>query len=160
MADHSDEVYEHPREHHSPEEGFDRGEPNTNAVWAFTIGSVLVLVLMIAAVAGYFEDVYQNAVRVKVLEAPSSQLLDLRSRDSWNLTHYMYGDLNSKSGRVRMPVNQAMQAFAEEAAAGKLFYPAKNTAIKVETPAGAPDASKPADGKTDAKTDAKNDAKK
>jgi hypothetical protein len=133
-----EDAYEHPIQKHNPEEGFDRSEPNTPAIWAFTIGSVAVLVLTIAAVAGYFDSLYQEAVYRKVLSAPSSQLLELRNRDAWNLHHYMYGDLDRKSGRVRIPVDQAMDAFAQEAQAGKLFYPAKATPIKKEEPAAAP----------------------
>ena len=127
--------HEHqPIAHHDPSEGFDRSEPNTPAIWMFTIGSFAVLVLVIVAIAGYFDQIYQQAVHDKVLVAPSSQLLDVRNRDSWNLTHYMYGDLDKKSGRVRIPVDDAMQAFAKDAAAGKLFYPAKATPIKKEEP--------------------------
>src|SRR5258708_220000 len=127
---HTDDVYEHPIEHHEPREGFDRTEPNSAAIWGFTVGSVAVLILVIVAVQGYFEQIYQTAVYQKVLSAPSGQLQDLRNRDAWNLTHYMYGDLDKASGRVRIPVDRAMEMFAREAAAGKLFYPAKPTAIK------------------------------
>jgi stringent starvation protein B len=49
----------------------------------------------------------------------------------------MYGNLDKSTNRVRIPIDKAMQAFAAEAAAGKLFYPAKATAIKVEEPAAA-----------------------
>jgi hypothetical protein len=53
------------------------------------------------------------------------------------MTHYMYGNLDKSTNRVRMPVDKAMQTFAAEAAAGKLFYPAKPTPIKKEEPAAA-----------------------
>ena len=141
---HADDVYEHPIEHHDPHEGFDKTEPNARAIWGFTVGSVLVLVLVIVAVQGYFEQVLQTAVYEKVLSAPSVQLQDLRNRDAWNLTHYMYGDLNQSSGRVRIPIDKAMQAFAEEAGAGKLFYPAKPTVPKKEEPAAAAPSAAPA----------------
>jgi hypothetical protein len=131
----SHDTYEHPIAKHDPKEGFDPSEPNTPAIWAFTIGSVAVLILTIAAVAGYFDSIYQEAVYRKVLSAPSSQLIELRNRDAWNLNHYMYGDLDPKSGRVRIPVERAMAAFAQEAQAGKLFYPGKATPIKKEEPA-------------------------
>jgi len=127
-----DDSYEHPIDHHDPSEGFDRSEPNTPAIWMFTIGSVAVLVLVIVAIAGYFDQIYQQAVHDKVLVAPSSQLIEVRNRDAWNSTHYMYGDLDKKSGRVRVPVDSAMQAFAQEAVAGKFFYPAKATPVKKE----------------------------
>ena len=140
---HSDKVYEHPIERHDPQEGFDKTEPDARAIWAFTVGSVLVLVLVIVAVQGYFEQIFQTALYENVLSVPSGQLQDLRNRDTWNLTHYMYGDLSKSSGRVRIPIDKAMEMFASEAASGKLFYPAKPTAPKkeepvVEAPAAAP----------------------
>jgi len=127
---HPDEGYEHPLEHHDPAEGFDRTEPHAGAIAAFGVVSVLMLVLLIFAVQGYFDKVYQEAVFEKVLSAPSEQLQDLRARDAWNLTHYMYGDLSKTSGRVRIPIDRALELYAQEAAAGKLFYPAKATAPK------------------------------
>ena len=142
MSD-SHDVYDHPIEHHNPQEGFDKTEPNARAIWGFTVGSVLVLILVIVAVQGYFEQIFQTALYEKVLSAPSAQLQDLRNRDSWNLTHYMYGDLDKSSGRVRIPIDKAMQTFADEAAAGKLFYPAKPTLPKKEEPAPAPAAATP-----------------
>jgi hypothetical protein len=136
---HVDDVYEHPIEHHNPDEGFDRTEPNSHAIWGFTAGSVAVLILVIFAVQGYFEQIYKDAVYERVLSAPSGQLQDVRNRDTWNLSHYMYGDLDKTSKRVRIPIDKAMQMLADEAAAGKLFYPAKPTLPKKEEPAaGAP----------------------
>ncbi|MEO8050812.1 MAG: hypothetical protein ABI833_10385 [Acidobacteriota bacterium] len=132
----SDEQYDHPIEHHNPQEGFDHTEPNTPAIWLFTVVSILGLILVIVAVQGYFEDIYKKAVYERVLSVPSEQLQDVHNRDNWNLTHYMYGNLDKSTNRVRIPIDKAMQAFAAEAAAGKLFYPAKATAIKVEEPAG------------------------
>ena len=132
---HADEEYDHPIEHHDPSEGFDRTEPNTPAIWLFTVVSVLGLVLVIVAVQGYFEQIWKEAVYERVLSVPSEQLQDVRNRDAWNLTHYMYGNLDKSTNRVRIPIDKAMQMFAAEAAAGKLFYPAKATAIKVEEPA-------------------------
>jgi len=127
---HNDDSYEHPIVHHDPAEGFDKGEPAAGAIAAFGVVSIIMLVLLIFAVQGYFDKVYKQAVFDKVLSAPSGQLLDLRARDAWNLTHYMYGDLKKESGRVRIPIDRAMDLYAQEAAAGKLFYPAKATAPK------------------------------
>jgi len=134
---HSDDAYEHPIAHHDPEEGFDSTEPNTPAIWLFTVASVVGLVLVIVAVQGYFEQIWKEAVYERVLSVPSEQLQDVRNRDAWNLTHYMYGNLDKSTGRVRMPIDKAMQTFAAEAAAGKLFYPAKSTPIKKEEPGAA-----------------------
>jgi len=134
---HPDEHYEHPIAHHDPKEGFDATEPDTPAIWLFTVGSIVGLVLVIVAVQGYFNQIYKDAITERVLTVPSELLQDVRNRDAWNLSHYMYGDLDKSSNRVRMPIDKAMQTFATEAAAGKLFYPAKATAIKKEEPAAA-----------------------
>jgi hypothetical protein len=129
---HSDDVYEHPIVHHDPKEGFDPTEPAVGAIFAFTAGSVILLVLVIVALQVYFDQVYYQAVSDKILTAPSEQLQSVRNRDAWNSTHYMYGDMKKESGRIRIPVDQAMAKFAEEAGSGKLFYPAKATPIKKE----------------------------
>jgi hypothetical protein len=135
MSHADDQDYDHPIEQHTPEEGFDRTEPNSHAIWGFTVGSVAVLILVIFAVQGYFEQIYKDAVYQRVLSAPSEQLQDVRNRDAWNLSHYMYGDLDKTSKRVRVPIEKAMQMLAEEAAAGKTFYPGKPTVPKKEEPA-------------------------
>jgi hypothetical protein len=150
MSD-SNEEYDHPIAHHDPDEGFDATEPNTPAIWLFTVVSIIGLILVIVAVQGYFDQIYKEAVYQRVLTAPSELLQDVRNRDAWNMTHYMWGNLDKSSNRVRMPIDKAMQTFAAEAAAGKLFYPAKDTPIKKDepgaatTPAGAtPGAATPA----------------
>ncbi len=95
---------------------------------------------------GYFEEIYKQAVYERVLTVPSELLQDVRNRDAWNMTHYMWGNLDKSSNRVRMPIDKAMQTFAAEAAAGKLFYPAKDTPIKKDESdaAAAPAAATPA----------------
>lgn len=131
---HADDVYEHEIPHHDPEEGFDRTEPAVGAIWGFAIGSVVLLILIIVALQGYFEELYQQAVHDNILVAPSSQLQTVRDRDAWNLSHYMYGDHKETSGRVRIPIDKAMEMFAQEAAGGRLFYPAKAAPVKPQEP--------------------------
>jgi hypothetical protein len=133
MSD-ANEEYDHPIAHHDPQEGFDSTEPNTPAIWLFTVVSIIGLILVIVAVQGYFDQIYKEAVYQRVLTAPSELLQDVRNRDAWNMTHYMWGNLDKSSNRVRMPIDKAMQTFAAEAAAGKLFYPAKDTPIKKDEP--------------------------
>jgi hypothetical protein len=126
--------------HASPQEGFDRSEPKAGAIAAFGIASVVALAITILALQSYFNKIWDEAVTEKILLPPSEQLRELRARDDWNLTHYMYGGRDPKSGRVRIPVDKAMELFAEEAAAGKLFYPAKATMPKKEEPEATPGA--------------------
>jgi len=113
--------------------------PIRSLISIIAIAVEVTLILVIVAVQVYFESIYKEAVYERVLTAPSVQLQELRNRDSWNLSHYMYGDLSKSSGRVRVPIDQAIQTFANEAAAGRLFYPAKPTVPKKEEPA-APEA--------------------
>lgn len=133
-----DDAYEHPIAKHDPKEGFDRSDPQVAKIFAFTIISLVVLVVVIVAIEGYFEDIYAKAVYEKILSAPSEQLQDVRDRDAWNLSHYMYGDHNEKSGRVRIPLDKAMEMNLEDAQAGKSFYPAKPAPVKPYSPPPAP----------------------
>jgi hypothetical protein len=116
-----------------PREGFDRDEPSAGAIVTFAIGSLLLLVLTIVAIQQYFQHIWDQAVYEKILAPPSEQLRDVRGRDDWNLTHYMYMD--KASGVVRIPVDRAMELNLQDAAAGKTFYPAKATVPKKEEPA-------------------------
>ena len=116
-----------------PREGFDRGEPSAAAIAGFAIGSLLLLVLTIGAIQQYFDHIWNQAVYEKILAPPSGQLREVRGRDDWNLTHYIYMD--KPSGQVRIPVDRAMELMLQDAAAGKTFYPAKATVPKKEEPA-------------------------
>ncbi len=126
-----------------PREGFDRDEPSAGAIAGFAIGSLILLVLTIGAIQQYFDHIWNEAVYEKVLAPPSELLHQVRGRDDWNLTHYMYMD--KASGQVRIPVDRAMELVLQDAAAGKTFYPAKATAPKKEEPlpAVAPSAAAP-----------------
>ena len=125
-----------------PKEGFDRAEPSAGAITAFMVGSLILLVLTIGAIQQYFDHIWSQAVYEKVLAPPSEQLKEVRGRDDWNLTHYLYMD--KASGQVRIPVDRAMELNLQDAAAGKTFYPAKAYVPKKEEPAApAPGAATP-----------------
>ena len=126
---------DHEIRHADPREGFDHTEPKVTSIAAFGIGCVLLLALTILALQSYFNKIWNDAVYEKILAPPSEQLKTLHNREDWNLTHYGYTD--KKAGTVRIPVDKAMELFAQEAAAGKLFYPAKPTEPKKEEPAAA-----------------------
>ena len=100
------------------------------------VGSLILLVLTIGAIQQYFDHIWNEAVYEKVLAPPSEQLREVRGRDDWNLTHYMY--LDKPSGQVRIPIDQAMELNLQDAAAGKTFYPAKAYVPKPEVPAVVP----------------------
>ncbi len=76
-SEHLDDIMEHGvRTHHEASEGFDGTEPQTPKIWAFTIGSVIILVVVIGALQQYFDKVWNDAVYDKVLAAPSQELVD------------------------------------------------------------------------------------
>ncbi len=93
---------------------------------------MLLLILTIVALQAYFNQIWEEAVYEKVLAPPSEELKALHYREDWFLTHYSYAD--KKNGVVRIPLDRAMQLFSEEAAAGKLFYPAKNVRRRKRSP--------------------------
>lgn len=121
--------------HASPTEGFDHAEPKVGAIAAFAVGSVVLLIVMILALQAYFNKIWQEAVTEKVLIPPSEQLIELHRKEDWFLTRYSWAD--KPKGTVRIPVDRAMELFAAETAAGKLFYPAKSYVPKKDEPAGA-----------------------
>jgi len=126
---------DHPMRHANPEEGFDRTEPNAPSIWGFTIGSVIILVLVIVAIQQYFFKIWNDAVTEKVLIAPDTQLQLVHQRDDWDLTHY---EQDKTTKTVRIPVERAEDLFLQEVAAGKAFYPGKPTVPKPEEPAATP----------------------
>lgn len=117
--------YDEIRAKHEASEGFDHTEPASAPIWAFTIGSVVILVVVIFALQQYFVKVWNDAVYEKVLSAPSQELQDTRNRNEYSLTHYSYED--KSKGVVRIPLDRAEQLVLEDAAQGKTFYPAKPT---------------------------------
>jgi hypothetical protein len=127
--EHLDDIEEHGvRSHHDASEGFDYSEPQTPKIWMFTVGSVIILIVVIVAIQHYFDKIWNDAVYEKVLEPPSQELQDQRNRDDWALTHYGYVD--EKKVQVRIPLERAQELFLKEAAEGKTFYPAKPTLPK------------------------------
>lgn len=127
--------------HADPREGFDHSEPNAKVIVAFAIGSAILLIMTIMALQSYFNHIWEKAVYDKILAPPSNMLVQLHQREDWNLTHYGY--LDKKAGVVRIPLDRAMELFSKEAAAGKLFYPAKDEAPPKDdtapaAPSGAP----------------------
>jgi hypothetical protein len=127
----ADDISEHGvRVHHEASEGFDRTEPSTPAVWAFTIGSIIILVVVIIALQQYFISIWNNAVYEKVLAAPSQELQNTLNQNSYDLTHYSYVD--KSKGVVRIPLERAEELVLQDAAQGKTFYPAKDTKPKTD----------------------------
>ncbi|MBX9604408.1 MAG: hypothetical protein K2X35_25635 [Bryobacteraceae bacterium] len=107
---------------------FDRSEPQTRGIFVFTVATVLFLVLTMAGIGWFFGDKFMAVYEREVLEAGSEVFDQVRARDTRNLTTYGYVD--ESKGKVRIPIDRAMELLAAEAAAGKLPYPAKPTEVK------------------------------
>src|SRR5215470_11508069 len=129
---HEDHKFDHEAVMHSPNEGYDPTEPDSKSITGFVIGSIVLLVVTIAALQYYFDSVWSKMVYENVLSVPSSELSDQRSLEDWRLTHYEYTTPEKKE--VRIPLDRAKALFLEEAKSGKSFYPGKPTEPKPETP--------------------------
>ncbi len=135
--------YDHEVPKHDPSEGYDSTEPDSKSITFFVIASVVTLVVMLFALQGYFDKVWNELVYDRVLTVPSGELAAQHNLENWRLTHYEYADPAKTT--VRIPLEQAKELFLKEAAEGKTFYPGKPTEPKPEVPGG----NEPA--KTDAK---------
>ena len=109
------------------ERGYDVGDVKVGVVALFGLATIVALVIVIFAVEAYYDHVREQQVYQKVLVPVSEQLRDLRAREDLQLHSYKYIDRNN--GSVRLPIERAMELFQQEAAADKLFYPAKPTPV-------------------------------
>lgn len=141
----------------SPEEGYDRQDPDGIPIFAFAGVIVITLIASFAFVTYYYGAVYDNQVQAAIGDAVGSRdLKEVREAEEPALNNYKY--LDPAKGKVNLPVERAMALLEEEAKAGKLFYPAKpapvKTAADLAAPAGAPGAAAPAAGTPAAATPA------
>ena len=126
--------YDHEVPKHDPSEGYDSTEPDSKSITFFVIASVVTLVVMLFALQGYFDKVWNELVYDRVLTVPSGELAAQHNLENWRLTHYEYADPAKTT--VRIPLEQAKELFLKEAAEGKTFYPGKPTEPKPEVPGG------------------------
>lgn len=104
-------------------QGYQPGEPKTWLIAVWGAGSIVMLALLVLGIQFYFDRVQEQQVYQKQLEPVSNDLLSLRAREDAQLHAYAYIDRNR--GIVRIPIERAMELLAQEAAAGKFFYPTK-----------------------------------
>jgi hypothetical protein len=104
-------------------QGYQRGEPKTWLIALWGAGSIFVLAFLVLGIQYYFDLVREQQVYQKQLEPVSNDLLSLRAREDAQL--HSYGYIDRSRGVVRIPIERAMELLAQEAAAGKLFYPTK-----------------------------------
>ena len=118
---------------------FDRSEPHALLIAGFGIASVIGLIVIILGIQAYFDHLREQAEYEKVAVPVAQDLKNLHSQEDEELNNYKYVDRNN--GTVQIPISRAMQLIAQEAAAHKLKYFQKPTAVKVP---GAPGEAAPA----------------
>jgi hypothetical protein len=143
MSEHHSKYEDH-IVHHDPQEGFDPTEPDAKSITMFVIVSVVTLIVVMVALQGYFQKIWNELTYERVLSVPGEELAAQHNLENWRLTHYEYTD-KSKS-TVRIPLERAKELFLKEAAEGKAFYPGKPTEPKPETPGGTQQAAAGAPG--------------
>jgi hypothetical protein len=124
------------------ETDFDRSEPHALFIAGFGIASVIGLVVIILGIQMYFDHIRERAEYEKVAVPVAQDLKNIHAQEDEELNHYKYLDRNT--GTVQIPVSRAMELIAQEAAAHKLKYYQKPTAVKVPGAPGETGATPPA----------------
>ena len=107
---------------------YDHTEPQRSSLFLFG-GIIVVLVLLITAgVTIYYDKVFEGRVYSTVLAVDNDQLKSLRADEARELHSYAY--LDAKGGKVRLPIDQAMEILARESAENRLKYPTNAYAVK------------------------------
>jgi len=122
-------------------QSYDHSDPHARSIALYMFATVVGLALVGIAVQAYYELIESKEVYEQVLSQDNWQLMDLRNKEQWELTHYGYVDKNK--GLVRVPIEQAMQAVAQDAAENKPKYPTNSYRVKTAAElaaAGAPPA--------------------
>jgi hypothetical protein len=107
---------------------YDHAEPKFKALAAYMAVTVVLLVVIGIGIQAYYELIYTNEEYTRVISQPNWALRDLRNTEQWELTHYGYVD--KAKGTVRIPIDQAMQLVAQDAAQNKLPYPTNSYPVK------------------------------
>ncbi|MDX2178530.1 MAG: hypothetical protein SFV18_02980 [Bryobacteraceae bacterium] len=120
-------------------EGYDRQDPSGLWVLVFTLAIVVTLVVVVLGVDFLFQATLDQNVSRQVLTQEDQILQEVRTAEAEQLNHYRYLDKEKKT--VRLTIDRAMELFAAESKAGKLFYPAKPAPVKTaeELAVAAPD---------------------
>jgi len=107
---------------------YDHSEPGYRAIALYMAATVVFLGLIGIAIQNYYDLTYNADEYKRVLSQENWVLQDLRQKEAWELTHYSYVDKNK--GVVRIPIDEAMQLVAQEAAENRLKYPTNPSRVK------------------------------
>ena len=114
-----------------PNEGYDRHEINARFIAPLGFGIIVVLVAVVFAIQYYYDVMYEEEVYVRVLEPVPSDLQNLRAREDEQLHSYRY--IDRERGKVRLPIERAMELLAAEYEAGAVQYPTTPYPVKTES---------------------------
>ena len=109
-------------------EGYDHHEINARFIAPLGLGIILGLVALVFAVQYYYDTNYEREVYVRVLKPVSSDLKNLRAHEDEQLHSYRYTD--RERGKVRLPIERAMELLEAEYAAGTVKYPTTPYPVK------------------------------
>ena len=99
-----------------PENGYEKSEPRMGLV-ATAFGAIVVgLIVVVLALQAIFDHVREQQIFVKVLEPVSEDYLNLRAREEGQLHSYQY--IDRATGKVRIPIERAMELMEKERARG------------------------------------------
>lgn len=115
--------------------GYDIGDPNATGLTVFVIAFVVVLGVIIAATAGYFEWSLNRQEGEAVLAKPSEELAAIRAREQVQLNTYGYMDKGKT--QIQIPLDRAMELVVKEAAEGKYKWNTSPAQMKKEEPVAA-----------------------
>ena len=102
---------------------FDRQEPKARFIAVFAGGMVVVLIAVVLGIQFYFDRSREQQVYIKQMLPESEELQALRAREDTDLYSYRY--IDRAKGRVRLPIERAMELLEKEAAEGRLPYSTK-----------------------------------
>ena len=125
MAEHGEFREEFPDEHpHS----YDHTEPKGSLLLILIVLTAVLLILVALGIQYYYETLREHEVTNRVLVPENNQLLDLRNKEAYELSTYGYTD--KAAGKVRIPIERAMQMVAQEAKENRVKWPTSPYPVK------------------------------
>lgn len=107
---------------------YDHTEPKSSAIFIFGGATVFLLILVTIGITFYYDSTRESLISSEVLTVESDQLKALRAMEDRDLHSYAFIDKNT--GKVRLPIDRAMQLVAEESAQNRLKYATNAYAVK------------------------------
>ena len=107
---------------------YDHAEPRYKSIGIIMGVTVILLIVVGIGIQAYYEITYTSEEYRRVLSQENWNLRDLRNKEEWELTRYGYVDQNK--GTVRIPIDQAIEMVARDAAENRPQYPTNSYPVK------------------------------